>query len=149
MKVVGISISKVKGVKKRNVSKCKLIKDYGIVGDAHSRKEGKRQVSLLRKERLEEMGKEMNTTLKPGDLAENLCVEGVEAKELRVGRKIKVGKEVILEITEIGKKCNKRCEIFYKMGKCIMHKEGIFMKVVKGGEIKVGEKIELMGGEGE
>jgi MOSC domain-containing protein YiiM len=144
MRVVSISISKVKGVRKKNVSKCKVIKNYGIVGDAHSKKGGRKQVSLLRKESLDKMEREINTPLKPGDLAENLCIEGMKVETLKVGKKIKVGKEVILEITSIGKKCNKKCEIYYKVGKCIMHKEGIFMKVLKGGEIKVGEKIEVI-----
>jgi len=83
--------------------------------------------------------------LKPGDFAENLTTEGIELMILPVGTRLTVGKEVILEISQIGKECHVGCAIFKQVGKCIMPKEGVFARVIKGGKVKAGDAIEVRG----
>ncbi len=82
-------------------------------------------------------------TLNYGDFAENITTKGIELLSLPVGTKLQIG-EVILEITQHGKSCHSKCEIFKIVGNCIMPKEGIFAKVLKGGKIKVGDEIKVL-----
>ncbi len=77
----------------------------------------------------------------PGDFAENLTTEGIELVSLPVGTKVSIGKEVILEITQIGKECHSGCAIFRQVGKCIMPKEGVFARVIRGGFVKAGDHV--------
>jgi MOSC domain-containing protein YiiM len=82
--------------------------------------------------------------LGPGAFAENLTTEGIDLVSIPVGAKVKVGKEVVLEISQIGKECHAGCAIFQKVGKCVMPKEGVFGRVVKGGTITAGDKIKVI-----
>lgn len=141
-KIVAVCISKKKGEKKKNIKEGLLRKNYGIVGDAHA-ENWHRQVSLLSAESINKM-KEMGLNVKPGDFAENLTVANLSFKNLSIGAKLKINNKVLLEVTQIGKKCNNPCAIYYKVGTCIMPKEGIFAKVIKGGKIKAGDKIEVI-----
>jgi len=61
-----------------------------------------------------------------------------------VGTRLKVGTDAELEITQIGKECHSRCEIFEQVGDCIMPREGVFAKVKNGGSVKVGDIIEVL-----
>jgi MOSC domain-containing protein YiiM len=140
-RVKAISISKEKGAKKINVSSAILREDFGIVGDAHAG--SLRQVSLLAEESIEKM-RDKGLNINFGDFAENIVTSGIDLKNLGLATKIKIGENAILEITQIGKVCVSRCSIYYKTGDCIMPKEGIFAKVLKGGIIKPGDKILLI-----
>ncbi|HCS76344.1 MAG TPA: MOSC domain-containing protein, partial [Syntrophaceae bacterium] len=80
-----------------------------------------------------------------GDFAENLTIEGIDLPSLPIGTRLKVGGEVLLEVSQIGKVCHNRCNIFYAVGDCVMPREGIFAKVLAGGEIKVDDRIEMAG----
>lgn len=141
-KIIAISISSKKGVKKENVEKALLIESFGIKNDAHAGN-WHRQVSLLDVSSINYM-KEKLPDIKPGDFAENITTEGIKLSKLSVGTFLKVGDDCFLEITQIGKKCENKCNIYYTVGDCIMPREGIFAKVIKGGEIKVGDKIEVI-----
>jgi len=79
--------------------------------------------------------------LKPGIFAENITTEFIDIPNLQPGMRIKIGTETELEITQIGKECHTRCSIYYKAGDCVMPREGIFAKVIKGGEIKINDDI--------
>jgi FdhD protein len=79
----------------------------------------------------------------PGDFAENLTTQGVELMSLPVGTKISVGKDVLLEVTQIGKECHSGCAIYQEIGKCIMPKEGIFARVTHGGCVRAGDRIKI------
>jgi MOSC domain-containing protein YiiM len=79
--------------------------------------------------------------LKSGDFAENLTTEGIDLVSLPVGSRVSVGADVVLEITQIGKECHTGCAIFRQIGKCIMPKEGVFTKVIRGGLVKTGDQI--------
>ena len=138
-KVVAINTSDKKGMRKKPIKEALIKADYGIEGDAHASSEWHRQVSLLALESIKKM-QALGLNVKPGDFAENITTEGINLPELPIGTKMKVG-EVELEVSQIGKECHTRCAIYYQAGDCIMPKEGIFVKVIKGGKIKEGDKI--------
>jgi len=142
-KVVAISISKKKGIPKTNVQSAKLIENFGIEGDVHAGN-WHRQVSFLALESIDKMREKGLPNLRPGAFAENITTEFLELPDLEVGTRMKIGKEAELEITQIGKECHSRCAIFYKVGDCVMPREGIFAKVVRGGEIFVGDEIKIL-----
>lgn len=140
-KVLSVNISQAKGEKKHNISCGLLLVDHGLKDDAHV---GSwiRQVSLLAKESIEKI-RQKGLDVQYGDFAENLTTEGIDLPSLSIGTRLKVGSEVLLEVTQIGKVCHERCSIFYAVGDCVMPREGIFAKVLIGGEVRVGDQIEF------
>lgn len=141
-RILAVNIADQKGQKKTNVGCGLLIPDFGIENDAHAGAEI-RQVSLLADESIQKMkAKGLNVTY--GDFAENLTTEGIDLPSLPIGAKLKVGTDIMLEVTQIGKVCHNRCNIFYTVGDCVMPREGIFVKVLTGGEIKVGDEINIV-----
>lgn len=128
--IKAICISIKKGTEKRPVKEAKLIADYGIEGDAHAGN-WHRQISLLSYNKVMEFN-EKGAKVQDGDFGENILVEGFDFRSMPVGTKLFSG-DVILEITQIGKECHKHCTIYHRMGECIMPKEGVFAKVIKGG----------------
>lgn len=141
---MAVNISKEKGTRKSNVGQSCLLPEFGLKDDAHGGK-WHRQVSLLA---LESIHKMTNLGLKvgPGDFAENITTQGLNLIELPVGTRFTIGQSALLEVTQIGKVCHTRCAIYYQAGDCVMPKEGIFAKVLEGGEIKVGDEIHVLGG---
>ena len=141
-RIRAISVSEQKGMQKVNVPEAELLADFGIVGDAHAGN-WHRQVSLLAVESIDKMvGK--GAKVSPGDFAENITTEGLSLHELSVGSKLRLGGSVELEVTQFGKKCRRRCEIFERVGDCIMPREGVFARVVKAGAISAGDVIEVI-----
>ncbi|OGF04219.1 MAG: molybdenum cofactor sulfurase [Candidatus Edwardsbacteria bacterium RIFOXYD12_FULL_50_11] len=141
-KIISINISTRKGEKKTSVQSAVLKENHGIVGDAHAG-DWHRQVSLLAAESVDKM-RGRGIELHPGDFAENLTIEGIDLKGLKIGQRLKIGSEAILEITQIGKECHNGCAIKRLVGDCVMPREGVFAKVIKGGEIKIEDKIEVI-----
>lgn len=141
-KIVAVNISEKKGVIKKPVDQIKLIEDFGIEGDAHAGK-WHRQVSLLGVESIDKMKRAGIEDLFFGVFAENITTEGIDLYSLPIGTKLRVG-EAVLEVTQIGKDCHGGCEIRRKVGDCVMPREGIFSRVVKGGIVKPGDDIELV-----
>ena len=115
-KVIAVCTSEKKGTAKQMVDEANLIEEFGIEGDAHAGK-WHRQVSLLGL--------------------------GIELTKLPIGQRFKVG-ETILELTQIGKQCHDKCEIFYRVGQCIMPTNGVFTRVLKGGKVRVGDEVTLL-----
>jgi cyclic pyranopterin phosphate synthase len=142
-KVVAISISKKKGIPKTNVQSAKLIENFGIEGDIHAGN-WHRQVSFLALESIDKMREKGLPNLRPGAFAENITTEFIELPKLEIGTRMKIGKEAELEITQIGKECHSKCAIFIKVGDCVMPREGIFAKVIRGGEILVEDEIQIL-----
>lgn len=140
-RVISICTSKHKGTLKNEVNEANFIEEFGIEGDAHAGK-WHRQVSLLSFEKVEEFNAR-GAGVKPGAFGENLLVEGWDLKTIPVGTKFRCN-DVLLEITQIGKECHHGCEIFQKMGDCIMPRNGIFARVLEGGKIKPGDQIEIV-----
>lgn len=137
-KVVSINISEHKGVSKKPVNSC-LINSLGLNGDAHSGK-WHRQVSLLSVESINKISKK-GLNVNSGSFAENITTEGIDLLKISIGNRLKIGNDVILEVSQKGKVCPRPCSIYYKIGDCIMPKEGIFAKVIKPGKVKAGDTI--------
>jgi len=140
-KIVSLAISKKKGTRKTRVEKVEVIKDHGILGDAHAGP-WERQVSFLAAEQIQE-ARSRGLQVDFGDFAENVATEGVNWKELPLGTRVKLGQEVVVEITKIGKECHKKCAIYYLAGDCIMPREGVFGRVIDGGTLRCGDAIEI------
>lgn len=138
-KIASINISTEKGKIKIPVDSVELKIDHGIVGDAHAAN-WHRQVSMLAKESIDKMKAKGFDQLKFGDFAENITTEGIEVFTLPIGTRLKVG-ECEVEVTQIGKKCHNGCEIKKLTGDCVMPREGIFVKVITEGTIRVNDKI--------
>jgi len=139
--VVSLNISKSKGERKTPVAMVELRENHGIVGDGHAG-DWHRQVSLLA---LESIGKmqQLGLDVKAGDFAENITTEGIELPTLPVGARLTIG-DVLLEVTQIGKECHTRCAIYYQAGDCVMPKEGIFARVVRGGVVRPQDAVEVL-----
>jgi MOSC domain-containing protein YiiM len=141
--VEAVCISLKKGTVKRAQPEVTLKVNWGIEGDAHAG-DWHRQVSLLAGESIDQV-KKVLPTLKDGAFAENIITRGLDLCSLKVGDRLQVGDEVILEITQIGKEChNKGCAIKKATGDCIMPREGIFSKVIKGGKIRKDMVLKLL-----
>lgn len=141
-KVLAVNTSVEKGVVKNPVDSALFIEDFGIDGDAHSGK-WHRQVSMLAIESFDKMIAMTDVPLTPGVFAENLTTEGLELHTLPVGTIFEIG-ETKHELTQIGKKCHTGCEISKLVGKCVMPKEGIFTRVLKGGVVRPGDVIKVL-----
>ena len=144
-KIISCNISDKKGEIKHPVDQVKLIENFGIEGEAHAQFGSIRQVSLLGKESIKKMEDLGVKGLCSGKFAENFTTEGIELYSLAIGTRLKIG-DTIHEITQIGKKCHAEdgCEIARTVGKCIMPKEGIFTKVIRGGIVKKGDEITII-----
>lgn len=142
-RIVEVSISKQKGVKKTPVHAADFLVDYGMRDDAHATFSIKRQVSLLSIDSIRKM-RDMGANVNPGDFAENLTVEGLTLFTLPIGTRLKIGDEAEFMVSQIGKECHHGCEIFKQIGKCVMPTEGIFVTVVKGGSVKVGDEVTVL-----
>ena len=140
-KILSVNISEKKGEKKHNIGESCALMNLGLADDAHIGME-LRQISLLAAESIEKI-RQKGLNVSYGDFAENLTTEGIELYTLPLGTKMKVGKDVLLEVTQIGKTCVKPCAIFYAVGDCVMPKEGIFARVLSPGNIKIGDDITI------
>ncbi len=142
MEIISIALSKKKGTRKDPVEEATLLEDYGIEGDAHAGP-WHRQVSFLASEAIERSRKQgLDVTF--GDFAENIATEGVDWLSIPIGTKVQLGDTALVEITQIGKECHNKCAIYYMAGDCIMPREGIFARVLKGGQIRCGDKMRIM-----
>jgi MOSC domain-containing protein YiiM len=139
MKIVSIATSKAKGTRKSSVRSVTLVKDHGLEGDAHAG-DWHRQVSFLASESIAG-ARAKGLVVSFGDFAENIATEGIDWLAVPVGTVLRLGDQVEVQITQIGKECHKKCAIYYKAGDCIMPREGVFAKVLKEGRIQVGDAI--------
>ncbi|MDO4312279.1 MAG: molybdopterin-binding protein [Eubacteriales bacterium] len=139
-KLVGICISEKRGTQKHPVDVADIVKGWGIENDAHGGN-WHRQVSLLSYEKIEAF-REQGAEIVPGAFGENLIIEGFDLRKFPVGTRFRIG-EAVLELTQIGKECHSHCEIYKKMGDCIMPREGVFTEVITGGHIWVGDAVEV------
>ena len=137
-KVKSINISEKKGIQKTPVPSASFKAGHGIEGDAHAG-DWHRQVSFLSDEAVDTMrNRAGDFKIKPGDFGENIVTLGINWGEVQVGGKILIG-EVEFDVTQIGKECHSGCAIFEAVGDCIMPRQGIFTKVIKGGTIHAGD----------
>jgi cyclic pyranopterin phosphate synthase len=140
-KIVSLNISLKKGVNKEPVESVEVQVDHGMVGDAHAAN-WHRQISLLAEESIDFM-RAKGLELDPGAFAENITTEGLDLAHLPIGTRLSNG-EVVLEVTQIGKKCHHGCAIFKQVGDCIMPREGIFTKVIVPGTLRQGDNLDVL-----
>ena len=141
-RIIAVCKSDKKGTKKKDVGEGLLKAEFGLVGDAHADCCTHRQVSLLAVESIDKM-RALGLDVNPGDFAENLTTEEIDLISLPIGTRISVGKQIVLEITQIGKECHTGCAIYRQVGKCIMPEEGVFARVIRGGPVRAGDQIKV------
>jgi MOSC domain-containing protein YiiM len=146
-KVIAVCRSENKGTKKKPVPEVTIKEEFGVVGDAHGDCLTHRQVSLLAIESIDKM-RSRGFDLQPGDFAENITTQGLDLVSLPIGTRFQVGKEVVLEMTQIGKECHASCEIRRLVGDCIMPREGVFARVIQGGRVRAGDNITINNNQG-
>jgi MOSC domain-containing protein YiiM len=139
-KILAVCKSEEKGTKKELQAEGLLEEELGLVGDAHADCCTHRQVSLLAIESINKM-RGAGFDVGPGDFAENLTTEGIALALLPVGTRLSIGQDAVLEVTQIGKECHTGCAIFRQVGKCIMPKEGVFARVIRGGVVRAGDEL--------
>ena len=142
-KVIAVCSSEKKGTRKATIAEGILSENFGLAGDAHADCATHRQVSLLATESIAKMRK-LGLKLGPGDFAENLTTKGIDLVSLPVGTRLRIGKEAILEVSQIGKECHTGCAIRQQVGKCIMPVEGVFGRVIRGGAVRAGDEIVIL-----
>jgi MOSC domain-containing protein YiiM len=143
MKITSIAVSKKKGMRKQCVEQAILVKEHGVDGDAHAGP-WHRQVSFLATESIRK-AQEAGLSVDFGDFAENIATEGINWPDVPVGTRFKLGESALVEITQIGKECHKKCAIFYQAGDCIMPREGVFARVLEGGLIRREDPVMWIG----
>ncbi|MDD7583458.1 MAG: MOSC domain-containing protein [Coriobacteriaceae bacterium] len=140
--VAATCISEKKGTRKHPVDSIELVAGEGIAGDAHAGA-WHRQVSLLADESVDLM-RARGADLAPGDFAENVLTRGIDVKGLPVGTTVAVGPARMV-VTQIGKTCHNDCEIRRITGTCVMPTDGIFCVVTRGGTVRAGDEVRVMG----
>ncbi len=135
-------MSKKKGTPKVQVEKASLLEGHGLEGDAHAGP-WHRQVSFLAAESIEK-ARNQGLDVGFGDFAENIATSGIDWQDIPVGARISLGDAALVEITQKGKECHNKCAIYYLAGDCIMPREGIFGRVLKGGEVRCGEPVRVL-----
>ena len=139
--VLAVCTSPRKGMRKRDVGPAELRPDWGIVGDAHAA-DWHRQVSLLAWESIEKM-RAVGLTVGAGSFAENINTKGLSLVDLPVGTRLRLG-QALVEVTQIGKECHDHCAIYEQAGDCVMPREGIFVRICQGGQVRTGDTIEVL-----
>jgi MOSC domain-containing protein YiiM len=140
IQIESIAVSTKKGTRKRVVQSAQLVENHGIEGDAHAG-DWHRQVSFLAAESID-TARRRGLDVTFGDFAENVATTGIQWASVPVGSRFRLGETAEVEITQIGKECVHKCAIYYKAGDCIMPREGVFARVVRGGTIHTGDRVE-------
>ena len=140
--VIAVCISDSKGEKKTPVGTVTLVENLGIEGDAHAEADIIRQVSLLAQESVDKM-LALGLEVGPGAFAENITTRGLDLPSLPIGTTLRIG-DALGRVSQIGKECHNRCNIYETVGDCIMPREGIFVQVIEGGRVEPGDKIIIM-----
>ena len=140
--IVAVCTSSKRGIRKTNVGSGMLVAEHGLQGDAHAG-DWHRQVSLLALESIETM-QQKGLEVQPGDFAENITTKGLNLVALPLGTRLQLGKQAVGEVTHIGKECHQHCEIYRQAGDCVMPREGIFIRILQGGPVQIGDPVVVM-----
>ena len=141
--VKALCISENKGEQKKPIDSAIFRADHGIESDAHAG-DWHRQVSLLSESDIDTIRQKGLDDLSDGDFAENVILSGMDLNSCGLGTKLRLGDDVVLSISQIGKVCHTRCRIFYLAGDCIMPRLGIFARVDSGGTVRPGDRVEAL-----
>ena len=139
-KITAICLSEKRGTQKTFVESARFVTEFGIDGDAHAG-DWHRQVSFIGQAEIDEF-KNRGAKVEAGAFGENIIAEGFRFKDLPLGTRFRSG-NVFFEMTQIGKECHSHCAIYQQIGDCIMPREGVFTRVLHGGELKVGDELEI------
>jgi len=142
-RIEALCIADEKGTPKQAVRTVRFRRDHGIEGDAHAGP-GHRQVSLLADEDIEAVRRAGLPDIAPGAFAENVVLSGLDLGALGLGTRLRLGDDVRLEVTQIGKVCHTPCEIGRQTGRCIMPDRGLFARVLAGGPVGAGDPAEVI-----
>lgn len=137
-----ICIAPERGQLKKEVDKVRVIKDHGIDNDGHAGPWG-RQVTCLNLASVQKVNKEKNMNIGPGEFAENLLIDGIDLMAVSEGGRLKIGSDVILEVSQIGKEDHPSV-VTRTLGVTLLPYEGLFCRVVEGGEICKGDSVEVI-----
>ena len=140
-KIIAVCTSKKKGIPKVDIGAGIIEEGFGLQNDVHGG-DWHRQISLLSIEQIDSM-KVKGFDVKPGSFAENITTEGFDLRSVKVGDRLRLGKTAVVEVTQIGKECHTRCAIYNKIGECIMPEQGVFARVITGGDVKTGDDIDF------
>lgn len=140
--IYAISISPERGQLKREVPEANVIENYGIENDGHAGNWG-RQVTCLSWASVKQTNQQYGLKAGPGDFAENILIEEMDLSNQTVGSRIRLGTDVILEITQVGKEDHPSI-VTKTLGVSLLPSEGLFCRVVKGGRIKNGDPVETV-----
>ena len=140
-KIIAVCISDVRGVQKHPVGRTRIVEGYGLEGDAHGGN-WHRQISLLSYDKITDFNAR-GGNVSDGAFGENLIVAGIDLRSLPVGTQLKVN-DALLEVTQIGKECHAHCEVFHRVGDCIMPRAGIFAKILSGGTVGMGDEVYVL-----
>lgn len=140
--VIALCISEVRGVQKMEVPQIEIVEGYGLANDAHGG-DWHRQVSLIGYEKIQSFNAR-GANVANGDFGENIVVSGIDLSTLPVGTQLRLGAGAVLEVTQIGKECHRHCQIYERVGDCIMPREGIFARVITGGTVAKGNRVEVI-----
>ena len=139
-KITAICVSEKRGTQKNFVESAQFVTEHGILNDAHAG-DWHRQVSFIGQAEVDDF-KKRGAKVEAGAFGENIIAEGFRFRELPLGTRFRSGR-VFFEVTQIGKECHSHCAIYKQIGDCIMPREGVFTRVLRGGEIKVGDELEI------
>ena len=143
--IISLNVSIEKGTRKAPVPEAMLVAGHGVAGDGHAGG-WHRQISLLAAESIARM-RGRGLDVGPGDFAENVTTSGIDLVSLPVGTCLRLG-EALVRITQIGKRCHSRCEIYRQAGDCVMPREGVFAVVLEGAAVAAGDPIGIVAGHG-
>ncbi len=136
-KIAAICASDKKHVEKQEVAGARVKKDFGLEGDAHAGP-GHRQVSIIDAREVRRAAEKYGD-IPGGAFGENFIVDGIDLRDVGLGSRIRLGSAVLVEVTQIGKVCHDRCAIYKKVGECPMSSEGVFGRVLEGGDVNKGD----------
>jgi molybdenum cofactor synthesis domain-containing protein len=142
-RVEAVCLSQRTGEPKRAVASAPFRAGHGIEGDAHAGP-WHRQVSLLAAEDIEAVRRAGLPDIRPGAFAENVVLSGLDLGAIGLGTRLRLGRAVVLSVTQIGKVCHTPCEIARLTGDCIMPRLGLFGRVLEGGEVRPGDAAKVL-----
>jgi MOSC domain-containing protein YiiM len=114
----------------------RAIEGQGMEGCAHANPP-RREVLFVSMEHLDSVGVE------PGDIRENLTVEGADVQRWPIGQQVRVG-EAVFEITMVCDPCQRMDDLREGLRAELDDKRGMLARVVESGEVAVGDEIELL-----
>jgi MOSC domain-containing protein YiiM len=137
-----ISISPQRGKLKKEIAEATFIENFGIEGDGHAGDWG-RQVTCLSLQSVRKSNETNNLSMGPGDFAENILIDGPELSGLKAGSRLRLGGDVLLEVTQVGKEDHPSV-VTKTFGVSLLPYEGLFCRVLSGGKVKKGDPVVIV-----